>query len=211
VHWRRRRDIEQLTPSYDFHEVVQRLMQFCSVEMGSFYLDIIKDRQYTAKSDSVARRSCQTALYPHLRKRWFAGWRQSCRSLPMKSGASCQANARSTCSLKNGTTVSSVWPIGEGMNDAFWAELLKVRGEVNKVMEQARADKRLGGSLEAAVTLICRHRTGRTDLTVLQGNELRFVLLTSGARCSRWPKLPADAQAAELLKGSENCLLHRRR
>ncbi|XPE49249.1 hypothetical protein ACNKHL_00190 [Shigella flexneri] len=39
------------------------------------------------------------------------------------------------------------------MNDAFWDELLKVRGEVNKVIEQARADKKVGGSLEAAVTL----------------------------------------------------------
>ncbi|UMX49961.1 class I tRNA ligase family protein [Klebsiella pneumoniae] len=42
---------------------MQRLMRFCSIEMGSFYLDIIKDRQYTAKADSVARRSCQTALF----------------------------------------------------------------------------------------------------------------------------------------------------
>ncbi|KAH8299198.1 hypothetical protein KR044_012891, partial [Drosophila immigrans] len=67
-------DIEQAYANYDFHEVVQRLMQFCSVEMGSFYLDIIKDRQYTAKSDSVARRSCQTALYHIVEAlvRWMA-------------------------------------------------------------------------------------------------------------------------------------------
>ncbi len=44
-------------------------------------------------------------------------------------------------------------------NDAFWDELLKVRGEVNKVIEQARADKKVGGSLEAAVTLVCRTGT----------------------------------------------------
>ncbi|MEQ4794824.1 class I tRNA ligase family protein, partial [Klebsiella variicola subsp. variicola] len=48
-------DILKHYENYDFHNVIQRLMQFCSVEMGSFYLDIIKDRQYTAKSDSVAR------------------------------------------------------------------------------------------------------------------------------------------------------------
>ncbi|WP_279610073.1 class I tRNA ligase family protein, partial [Burkholderia gladioli] len=46
-------DILKAYESYDFHEVVQRLMRFCSIEMGSFYLDIIKDRQYTAKADSV--------------------------------------------------------------------------------------------------------------------------------------------------------------
>lgn len=67
-------DILKAYEAYDFHEVVQRLMRFCSVEMGSFYLDIIKDRQYTAKADSVARRSCQTALY-HIAEalvRWMA-------------------------------------------------------------------------------------------------------------------------------------------
>ncbi len=67
-------DILKSYEAYDFHEVVQRLMQFCSVEMGSFYLDIIKDRQYTAKSDGLARRSCQTALF-HIAEalvRWMA-------------------------------------------------------------------------------------------------------------------------------------------
>ena len=60
--------------NYQFHTVVQRLMRFCSVEMGSFYLDIIKDRQYTTKADSLARRSCQTALW-HIAEalvRWMA-------------------------------------------------------------------------------------------------------------------------------------------
>ncbi|WP_250131262.1 isoleucine--tRNA ligase, partial [Serratia marcescens] len=145
-------DIEQAYANYDFHEVVQRLMQFCSVEMGSFYLDIIKDRQYTAKSDSVARRSCQTALYHIVEAlvRWMA---------PIMS-----FTADEIWGFMPGKRAQYVFTEewydglfglaeGEPMNDAFWAELLKVRGEVNKVLEQARADKRLGGSLEAAVTL----------------------------------------------------------
>ncbi|MFP1461496.1 hypothetical protein ACLB1E_00365 [Escherichia coli] len=60
------------------------------------------------------------------------------------------------------------------MNDAFWDELLKVRGEVNKVIEQARADKKVGGSLEAAVTLYTEPELA-AKLTAL-GDELRFVL-----------------------------------
>ncbi|OPG89524.1 isoleucyl-tRNA synthetase, partial [Chryseobacterium mucoviscidosis] len=64
----------------------------------------------------------------------------------------------------------------EAMNDAFWDELLKVRGEVNKVIEQARADKKVGGSLEAAVTLYAEPELA-AKLTAL-GDELRFVLLT---------------------------------
>ena len=191
-------DIEQAYARYDFHEVVQRLMQFCSVEMGSFYLDIIKDRQYTAKSDSVARRSCQTALYYIVEAlvRWMA---------PIMS-----FTADEIWGYLPGKRAQYVfteeWFDGlfgldaaEPMSDAFWAELLKVRGEVNKVIEQARADKRLGGSLEAAVTLYAD-----SDLAAKLhslGAELRFVLLTSAAAVAPLADAPADAQASEQLKG----------
>ncbi len=192
------RDIEQAYANYDFHEVVQRLMQFCSVEMGSFYLDIIKDRQYTAKSDSVARRSCQTALYHIVEAlvRWMA---------PIMS-----FTADEIWGFMPGKRAQYVFTEewydglfglaeGESMNDAFWAELLKVRGEVNKVLEQARADKRLGGSLEAAVTLYADSELA-ARLNSLQ-DELRFVLLTSVASVAPLADAPADAQSSELLKG----------
>lgn len=191
-------DIEQAYANYDFHEVVQRLMQFCSVEMGSFYLDIIKDRQYTAKGDSVARRSCQTALYHIVEAlvRWMA---------PIMS-----FTADEIWGFMPGKRAQYVFTEewydglfglaeGEPMNDAFWAELLKVRGEVNKVLEQARADKRLGGSLEAAVTLYADSELA-ARLNSLQ-DELRFVLLTSAASVAPLADAPADAQASELLKG----------
>ena len=87
----------------------------------------------------------------------------------------------------------------EAMNDAFWDELLKVRGEVNKVIEQARADKKVGGSLEAAVTLYAEPELA-AKLTAL-GDELRFVLLTSGATVADYNDAPADAQQSEVLKG----------
>ncbi len=51
--------------NYDFHEVVQRLMRFCSIEMGSFYLDIIKDRQYTAKSGQRGASQLPDRAVPH--------------------------------------------------------------------------------------------------------------------------------------------------
>jgi isoleucyl-tRNA synthetase len=191
-------DIEQAYANYDFHEVVQRLMQFCSVEMGSFYLDIIKDRQYTAKSDSVARRSCQTALF-HIAEalvRWMA---------PIMS-----FTADEIWAFLPGKRAQYVfteeWYDGlfglaadEGMNDEFWADLLKVRGEVNKVLEQARADKHIGGSLEAAVTLYADNDLA-ARLNSLQ-DELRFVLLTSSASVAPLADAPADAQQSELLKG----------
>ncbi|MDN6088656.1 MAG: class I tRNA ligase family protein, partial [Enterobacterales bacterium] len=184
--------------NYDFHEVVQRLMQFCSVEMGSFYLDIIKDRQYTTKADSIARRSCQTALF-HIAEalvRWMA---------PIMS-----FTADELWGYLPGDRADYVfteeWYQGlfglgnaESMNNEFWAELLKVRGEVNKVIEQARNDKRVGGSLEASVTLYADDDL-IAKLNSLE-DELRFVLITSAAQVEPLANAPADAVQSDVLKG----------
>ncbi|MGG2143655.1 isoleucine--tRNA ligase [Symbiopectobacterium sp. RP] len=188
-------EIVEAYESYDFHRVVQRLMQFCSIEMGSFYLDIIKDRQYTAKHDSVARRSCQTALFHIVEAlvRWMA---------PIMS-----FTADEVWGYLPGKRAQYVfteeWYDGlfglaeeETLNDAFWADMLKVRAEVNKVIEQARNDKRIGGSLEAAVTLYADAELSE-KLGRLQ-QELHFALLTSKARVERYEDAPADAQASEL-------------
>ncbi|MEB5707769.1 isoleucine--tRNA ligase [Pantoea anthophila] len=191
-------DIVASYENYDFHEVIQRLMQFCSVEMGSFYLDIIKDRQYTAKGDSLARRSCQTALWHIVEAlvRWMA---------PIMS-----FTADEIWGYLPGERAQYVFTEewyqdlfglaeDEALNDAYWAELLKVRGEVNKVIEQARADKRIGGALEATVTLYADAELA-AKLQAL-GNELRFVLLTSGAQVADYALANDEAQQSELLKG----------
>ena len=191
-------DIVASYENYDFHEVIQRLMQFCSIEMGSFYLDIIKDRQYTAKGDGLARRSCQTALWHIVEAlvRWMA---------PIMS-----FTADEIWGYLPGERAQYVfteeWYQGlfglaedEALNDAYWAELLKVRGEVNKVIEQARADKRIGGALEATVTLYADPELA-AKLQAL-GNELRFVLLTSGAQVADYTLANDEAQQSELLKG----------
>ncbi|QKJ85779.1 Isoleucine--tRNA ligase [Paramixta manurensis] len=191
-------DIVASYESYDFHEVIQRLMQFCSIEMGSFYLDIIKDRQYTAKEDGLARRSCQTALWyiAEALVRWMA---------PIMS-----FTADEIWSYLPGKRAQYVfteeWFDGlfglaenEPLNDAYWAELLKVRGEVNKVIEQARTDKRVGGSLEATVTLYADAALAEKLRSL--GDELRFVLLTSGAQVADYAQAPEEAQQSELVKG----------
>ncbi|MCG7365947.1 isoleucine--tRNA ligase [Pantoea sp. ACRSH] len=191
-------DIIKSYENYDFHEVIQRLMQFCSVEMGSFYLDIIKDRQYTAKGDSLARRSCQSALW-HIAEalvRWMAPIMSFTADeiwgyLPGK-----RAQYVFTEEWYDGLFGLSA---DEALNDAFWAELLKVRGEVNKAIEQARSDKRIGGALEATVTLYADAELA-AKLQAL-GDELRFVLLTSGATVADYALASEEAQQSELVKG----------
>lgn len=164
--------------NYDFHLVTQKLMQFCSVEMGSFYLDIIKDRQYTAKADSIARRSCQTALFHIVEAmvRWMA---------PIMS-----FTAEEIWQLLPGQrdqfVMTDEWYTGlfglqqgEALDDAYWAQLLAVRAEVNKALEVARNDKLIGSSLQAEVTLFANAELA--DKLNLLADELRFVLLTSKA------------------------------
>lgn len=191
-------DILASYESYDFHEVVQRLMRFCSVEMGSFYLDIIKDRQYTAKADSVARRSCQTALY-HIAEalvRWMA---------PIMSFTADEIwgylPGKREQYVFTGEWYEGLFGLAdsEAMNNEYWDTLLTVRGEVNKVIEQARADKRVGGSLEAAVTLYADSELA-AKLNSL-GEELRFVLLTSAAEVADYAQATDDVQPSEILKG----------
>lgn len=181
--------------NYDFHNVIQRLMQFCSVEMGSFYLDIIKDRQYTAKSDSVARRSCQTALF-HISEalvRWMA---------PVMSFTADEIwnelpgeRAKYVLTEEWYTDLFGL-DASEILNDDYWAELLAVRGEVNKVLEQARTDKQLRGSLEASVTLYADKALA--DKLNALGNELRFVLLTSQAKVADINEAPETALASDM-------------
>ena len=192
------KEIKDAYDNYQFHAVVQRLMRFCSVEMGSFYLDIIKDRQYTTKADSLARRSCQTALW-HIAEalvRWMAPilsftadeiWQH----LPQTESA--RAEFVFTEEFYQG-----LFGLGENekLDDAYWQQLIQVRSEVNRVLEIARNDKVIGGGLEAEVTVYANDEY-RALLEQL-GNELRFVLITSKAEVKALADKPADVASGEL-------------
>ena len=168
-------------------------MNFCTVELGSFYLDVIKDRQYTANTNSIARRSCQTALY-HIAEamvRWIA---------PIMS-FTAQEIWQELPGTRDDFVFTGVWYAGfSGLtggkfDDNFWQQLLQVRDEVNKVLEAARREEKIGASLQAEVTLYASAALA-SDLAKL-GDELRFVLITSTAQVST-DAAPTDAVATEL-------------
>ncbi len=179
----------------DFHLVTQKLMQFCSIEMGSFYLDIIKDRQYTAKADSLARRSCQSALFliAEAMVRWMAPIMSFTADEIWKLLPGERAKFVFTEEWFDG--LFGLQP-GEALDDAYWAQLLAVRAEVNKALEAARADKRIGSSLQAEVTLYAVPELAEKLQRI--GSELRFVLITSKAEVEVCAAAPAGAQATEL-------------
>jgi isoleucyl-tRNA synthetase len=171
---------------YEFHVVVHKLMNFCTNELGGFYLDIIKDRQYTAKSDSNARRSCQTAMYliAEAMTAWMAPIlsftaQEIWQALPLPVGGE-----------RDEFVFTGVWFDGlvkqtdnsastNELGNEYWTELLSVRSEVNRALEQARKEKTVGKALEAQVTLFATDDLAR-KLAKL-GEELRFVLITSKA------------------------------
>jgi isoleucyl-tRNA synthetase len=186
-------EIIEAYDNYQFLQVSQKLMNFCTVELGSFYLDVIKDRQYTAHENSVARRSCQTALY-HIAEgmvRWMA---------PVMS-FTAQEIWQALPGDRSKYVFTDVWydalaqmPAGK-FDDNYWQKLLLVRDEVNKVLEAARREDRIGASLQAEVTLYAG-----TELAAALdklGDELRFALITSTAQVSS-DEPPADAVTTDI-------------
>ncbi|EKO3565787.1 isoleucine--tRNA ligase [Vibrio metschnikovii] len=186
---------------YNTHAVVQRLMHFCSIEMGSFYLDVIKDRQYTAKRGSHAQRSCQTALYYIVEAlvRWMAPIMSFTADEIWHAMPAKQADGQA----RGQFVFTSEWYQGlvgldesETFNNAFWNDIQHVRGAVNKLLENARNEKVIGGSLQAQVTLFVDDALA-AKLKQLH-NELRFVLLTSKAEVKSLSEKSELAQATEI-------------
>ncbi|KII77431.1 isoleucine--tRNA ligase [Vibrio renipiscarius] len=171
-------EIVKAYDEYNTHGVTQRLMQFCSIEMGSFYLDVIKDRQYTAKRGGHAQRSCQTALYYIVEAlvRWMA---------PIMSFTADEIwnemPGQRDKFVFTGEWFDGLFGLAENeeLNNEFWAEIQAVRGSVNKLLEAARSEKVIGGALQAEITLFADEALA-AKINKLE-DELRFVLLTSKA------------------------------
>ncbi|MZR61353.1 isoleucine--tRNA ligase [Alcanivorax sp. DP30] len=185
-------EIKGLYDGYHFHQIYQRLHNFCALDLGGFYLDIIKDRQYTTQADSVARRSCQTALY-HIAQalvRWMA---------PILS-----FTAEEIYENLPGERLDSVflaeWYDGLfALDDAemgrdFWDQVQDVKQAVNKAIEGARRDKLIKGGLSAEVTLFVD--ADKQALLEKLGDELRFVTITSAATLKPLAEAPAELEEA---------------
>ncbi|VFP80585.1 isoleucine--tRNA ligase [Candidatus Erwinia haradaeae] len=183
--------------TYQFHEVVQRIVHFCSIEMGAFYLDVIKDRQYTTKANSVARRSCQTALWyiSEALVRWIAPILSFTADEIWQYLPGNRAKYVFTEEWYDNLFSLSDHEI---MNNMYWDQILKVRGAVNKIIEQARIDQLIRNSLEVNITLYADSEL--SDKLLCLNEELRFVLLTSKAVVLDIRHAPTHAHQSPLLK-----------
>lgn len=184
-------EIVQAYADYQFHVIYQKIHNFCAVDLGSFYLDVIKDRQYTTPVNSHARRSCQVAMYHILQA--LTRWLAPILSFTAEEIWEAMPNA-SQHSLFIEEWYAD-WPKIEPINMQFWDELCLVRNEVNKVLEAARKHGEIGSSLEAEVTLFADGALFES-LSSLQ-DELRFLLITSSAVVKPWSERPQDSVAQQ--------------
>jgi len=188
-------EIVQAYASYQFHHVYQKIHHFCTIDLGSFYLDIIKDRQYTGQTLGLPRRSAQTALF-HI-----------CQALVRWLAPILSFTAEEIWQHLPETTAESVFlsqwypelsPLEDTdvLNHQVWQSVLLVKTSVNKLLEAARNQNIIGSGLEANVDLYCEAKL--FELLQPLKSELRFVLITSVATLKPLAAKPADAQATEL-------------
>jgi isoleucyl-tRNA synthetase len=163
---------------YEFHPVVAKLQIYCSEDLGSFYLDVLKDRLYTTAPQSVARRSAQTALWQITQA--FVRWMAPFLSFTAEEawavlGAAGKTPAQSAETIFLDTYVQFDAPNADLL--AKWSRIREIRDAVNKDIEVLRADGQVGSSLQAKVTLT----VGPQDHALLAslGEDVKFVFITS--------------------------------
>ena len=170
--------------------------------MGSFYLDIIKDRQYTTQENSVARRSCQTAIYHILEAmvRWLA---PICSFTADELWAFMPGERNESVLLNTWYEVPSMYSDDKAAEQAitFWKQITEVRESVNKELEALRVAGEIGSGLAADVEIYC----GREILNILSTleDELRFVFITSDAKLYLAGEPPAEAKHYTLSTNDE--------
>ena len=188
-------EVKAAYETYQFQHIYQKVHHFCVLDLGSFYLDIIKDRQYTAKADSLARRSAQTAMYHVIEAltRWLA---------PIISYTADEI-WQFIPGERNESVFLETWYEGlvklddnAVMNRDFWQKIMTVRAAVSKELEKSRAKGDIGSSLNAEIELYCNPELFDT-LNQLSG-ELHFIFITSNASVIADQFAPDDAIQTEL-------------
>lgn len=173
----------------NFHVVSNALTSFCINDLGGFYLDIIKDRQYTTKADSQARRSAQTALY-HLVQA-FVRWMS-----PILSFTAQEAWELIPEQTEKYVFTAEWYDLPKStqhnlISEADWQSLIQVKSAVNKQIEAARNAKLVGSNLSAKVDIWADEEL-KAILDRLE-NELRFVLITSQVAVHRFDASQGEA------------------
>ncbi len=180
--------------NYEFHVVSHEVNDFCVVELSSFYLDIIKDRLYCEEKDGLKRRSAQTALYlilDTMTKLFAPILAFTCdeiwQAMPHRAGD----DARNVLLNQMNKPFEDYALSGAELKK--WDKLISLRNDVNGVLEQARASKRIGKSLEASVSLRAEDDAARELVDSVSDLNLSELLIIS--QCLIQPEGEPDPAA----------------
>jgi isoleucyl-tRNA synthetase len=186
---------DKVLAAYDhfhFHLIAQDVLNFCTVELGSLFLDITKDRQYTMQAGSLGRRSAQTAAWHILNAlvRWL---------YPVLSFTAEEIWQSMPGEKSEDFVLFTQWYDGLFRLDATdklsaneWRYVFVLRELISKQLEAVRVSGQIGAGLDAEVSIYYR-KLAEADSLVKLGDELRFVLITSGVHLHELADAPADA------------------
>ena len=183
--------------NYEFHTVHHNIHNFCAVDMSAFYLDVIKDRLYTSKADSLARRSAQTVMYEII----LALVKMLTPILAFTSEEIWQYLPHEEA---EGSVQLSSWPLyEEGYVDQAleekWEKILAVREFVAKPLEEARRNKFIGHALDAQVNLYAQEKWYAFLETIR--DDLATLFITSDMVLHQVTQQPDQAFTSEELPG----------
>ena len=167
--------------NYEFHVVSHEINDFCVIELSSLYLDIIKDRMYCEAKDSLERRSAQTAVFMILdamTKMFAPILAFTCDEIWLSMPHRAEDDARNVVLNEMSKPYTEYALSADEL--AKWDMLVAIRGDVNNVLEAARAAKKIGKSLEAHVTLFAGDAASKEALDKINGMNLAELFIVSG-------------------------------
>ena len=171
-------EVTEAFENYEFYKYFQCLQNFAAVDLSSFYLDIVKDRLYTAGKKSLSRRACQTVLYETLQTlvRILAPVMPHQAEDIWQNMPDMHKNGLISVLLTNWPTIHSTWT-NEALEKDF-SKILEIREVVTRAIEPLRAEKKVGSSLEVAVFVKSENNS---DILKANQDDLCDIFITSQA------------------------------
>ena len=171
--WQLDKVVRQGCHDFDFHSIYQQLHNFCAVDLSAFYFDVRKDSLYCDRPDSLRRRACRTVLdllFDHL-----TAWLAPILCFTTEEAWQARGKAPQSVHLRVFPDVPTAW-----QDDALaekWSRVRRVRRVVTGALEQERAEKRIGASLQAAPAV---HIADEALLAAVQSVDMAELCITSG-------------------------------
>ena len=195
--------------NYSFHSISRDLINFCTTDLSKLYVDITKDRVYTERADSPARRSAQSAMYMVL----SAMVRLMAPLLAFTAEEIWQAMPHASTDNKASVFLGDLPAYDEALTFSdlaeHWNALFDLRDDVMKALEMARADKKIGKSLDAKLTIYTKNDEQAALLSSF-GDDLKTVFIVSGVKLETG-EAPEGALTetvtgiAVLVEGADGC------